>query len=85
MIVNKAISVISHCDIEGNIKPLKFKIVEDDMNFAIPVEHINRKIIRNINDKLTIIYTCISVIHEVKRNYEIHYIINECKWVLVKF
>lgn len=84
-VINKPIDVICHTDIEGNIKPLRIRVTNDDDSvFKFDVDSVIKFYNRKVDKIEMIIFTCRSVINEVQRTYELIYYKNTCKWVLSK-
>jgi len=84
-IIAKPIEMVSWTDMKGNIKPIRFKIAnEDESNSVIKVDKImfiDREKLAG-NDML--LFKCQSLIGNVQRLFELKYELRTCKWMLFK-
>lgn len=84
-VVAKPVEIISYTDNSGNLKPLRFRIIQDDETLeTISVDRIIRKTSEKFAGNQMIVFTCQSLINNKARVYEIKYELNTCKWILFK-
>ena len=77
-VVSKSIDVIACFEKDGGVKPLRFRISEDEE------EKVNREIEKlagNVMEK----FVCIASVNGVERIFEIKYELLTKKWILFKF
>lgn len=79
-IVEKSIEVIAIFDKNGNTKPWKFRILNEDGEYSAYFV----KVIDSKKDKDSIIYSCESEIQGYKKRYELKFNIASCRWLLYK-
>lgn len=84
-IIDKPIEMIASYDIEGNIKPLRYKVVENDMNNVVEVEHVLKSNNMPYNGMMCTFFTCKSVINGKMKLYELVYLRDTCVWKIHKF
>jgi hypothetical protein len=77
MDVNKPIEVIAIFDEKGTMTPLKFRILGEDGNqvFKVKIKTVDK-------DKIKIVYRCVTLVNGIQREVELHYMIQEHKWIL---
>ena len=84
-IIVKPIEVIAWTDTNGNIKPLRFKIANEDESISMikidRVGYVNKEKFAGNN---MLVFNCQSVINGMEKQYEIKYELNTCKWILFK-
>lgn len=84
-IVKKPIEVISYCDMQGNIKPMKFRFQDDDNCWInVKVDKIMKRDIEKLAGYKMLVYTCVSNIEGVQKIYELKCEIDSSKWLLFK-
>lgn len=79
-VVSKGIEVVAYFDIDGSIKPLKFRIEENDTYKVIKIEKI---ISTQLEDRI-LIFKCSSIIGDREMIFEIKYDIEQFTWILWK-
>jgi hypothetical protein len=79
-VVSKKIEVIAYFDIDGSIKPIKFRIEENDTYKVIKIEKI---ISTQLEDRI-LIFKCSSIISDREVIFEIKYDIENFTWILWK-
>ena len=80
IVVSKQIEVVAYFDIDGSIKPIKFRIEEADVYKVIKIEKI---ISTQWEDKM-LIFKCSATIADREKIFEIKYDIEKLTWVLWK-
>lgn len=84
-VVSKSIDVIAFFEKDGGVKPLRFRISEDEEEKVIKINRVvNRKIEKlagNVMEK----FVCIASVNGVERIFEIKYELLTKKWILFKF
>lgn len=84
-IVSKEIDIITLFDKGGNIKPIKFKLEDENGNTkVIKVDNILDSVSSNFAGESIIIYKCQSYIDNCIKRFEIKYEKRTCKWYLYK-
>ncbi|WP_243156051.1 hypothetical protein [Clostridium sp. C2-6-12] len=79
-VVSKEIEVIAYFDIDGSIKPIKFRIDENDTYKVIKIEKI---ISTQLEDRI-LLFKCSSFISDREVIFEIKYDIDNFTWILWK-
>ncbi|WP_291579889.1 hypothetical protein [Clostridium sp. UBA6640] len=82
-VVAQPIDMVAWFDSDGEIHPVKFRVV----NETTEVVKINKVIYREkekLAGNLMIIFRCQSNINNREKIYEIKYDLNSCKWILFK-
>lgn len=79
-VISKQIEMVAYFDIDGSIKPLKFRIEESDTYKVIKIEKV---ISTQWEDKI-LIFKCSSVIGDREMMFEIKYDTEKFTWVLWK-
>lgn len=83
-LVGKRISVISWCDEEGNVTPLRFKIKENDEEYVYKID----KVVTVKREKLAanpmLVFLCQSRINNIEKLFELKYDLGKCIWILYK-
>ena len=79
-VISKEIEIVAYFDIDGSIKPLKFRLEEDDTYKVIKIEKV---ISTQLEDKM-LIFKCSTTIGEREKVFEIKYDIENFTWVLWK-
>ena len=84
-IVVKPIEVVSWTDINGNIRPLRFKIINEDESISVlkieRVCYIDKEKFAGNN---LLVFNCQSIINGIEKQYELKYELSSCKWILFK-
>lgn len=79
-VISKKIEVVAYFDIDGSIKPIKFRIEENDTYKVIKIEKV---ISTQLEDKV-LIFKCNSTIGDREIIFEIKYDIEKFTWLLWK-
>lgn len=79
-VVSKQIEVVAYFDIDGSIKPIKFRIEEVETYKVIKIEKV---VSTQLEDKM-LIFKCNSTIGDREIIFEIKYDIEKFTWVLWK-
>jgi hypothetical protein len=79
-IYNKPVDMVAYFDAKGNIKPIKFKI-QDENGFDVVVKDI--QVIRKMKNALYITYGCNIKINNRQFTCELQYDLNTLKWILL--
>jgi len=80
----KPIRMISVTDFDGNIRPIRFQVEQQEELITIKVDYISQQHNEKLAGIPTIIYRCQSVINNVERIYELKYELMTYKWFLYK-
>lgn len=84
-VVNKKVSIIVHFDIDGNMKPIKMKL--DDENMETQIFKIEGSILVGtvkIGGAKYRLYKCQAVIGGCMRIFELRYNMDKLEWILFK-
>ncbi|EKQ56409.1 MULTISPECIES: hypothetical protein [unclassified Clostridium] len=79
-VVSKSIEVVAYFDTDGRIKPIKFRIEEND---GYKVIKISKIISTDLENKM-LVFRCSSVIGEKEIIFELKYDPENCTWILYK-
>lgn len=80
----KPIRMISVTEFDGNIRPIRFQVEQNEELITIKVDYISEQHTEKLAGIATIIYRCQSVINNVERVFELKYEIPTHKWFLYK-
>jgi len=84
-VLAKEIEMLFWSDKKGNLKPIRFRIENEDETLSTIVVE---KVITIDKEKLAgnhmLVYKCQSVIKGQERLYELKYSFDTCKWILWK-
>lgn len=84
-VVAKPIEVIAVTDTKGNIRPLRFKIInEDESESVIKIDRVICMEKEKLAGNYMLVYKCQSVIDCMETPYELKYELSSCKWMLFK-
>jgi hypothetical protein len=83
-IINREIEMIASHDREGNIRPIRFRITEDEENRFVPVNKVVKQTKEKFEGQEYIKFTCLVTVNELQVLSEIKYILKSCKWILFK-
>lgn len=84
-IVAKPIEVVSYTDDKGDIRPLRFRIQnEDQTTKVIRVDKVITKETEKLAGNYMLVFKCQSLIDNIQRLFEIKYELQTCKWILFK-
>jgi ribosomal protein S28E/S33 len=79
-VVAKPIEVISHTDTNGEVRPIRFRLTNEDETFkVIKIDKIIVKETEKLAGNVMLVYKCQSLIDEIKKIYEIKYELRTCK------
>ncbi|HCQ88944.1 MULTISPECIES: hypothetical protein [unclassified Clostridium] len=82
-VVAQPIDMVAWFDSDGEIHPVKFRIV-DETTEVVKINKIICKEKEKLAGNLMIIFRCQSIINNKEKIYEIKYDLNSCKWILFK-
>jgi hypothetical protein len=84
-ILAQPIEMISYTDNKGDVRPLRFRLVNEDE--SVKVIKIDKVIVKE-TEKLAgnnmLVFKCQSLIDNVERLFELKYELSTCKWMLFK-
>jgi len=83
-VVNKPIEMIAHNKPDGSIRPLRFRLQEEDELQVIKVDKIFASSIGEVDGNVTYIFSCMVAIHGINHMCEIRYDLMTTKWLLYK-
>jgi hypothetical protein len=84
-IVAKPIEVVSYTDDKGDIRPLRFRIQnEDQTTKVVRVDKVITKETEKLAGNYMLVFKCQSLIDNIQRLFEIKYELQTCKWILFK-
>lgn len=84
-VVAKAIEVVSYTDDKGDIRPLRFRIQnEDQTTKVIKIDKVITKETEKLAGNYMLVFKCQSLIDNIQRLFEIKYELQTCKWILFK-
>ncbi len=84
-LLRRPIAVIASFDPDGNTKPVRFKLInEDEEDIVIKVEKIIKRDMDKFAGNKMLKYTCESCINGEQRLFELSYELDTCKWYLYK-
>lgn len=83
-VVSKEIEVIAYFGADKGIRPLKFRIEEDNKWEVIKISKIINTNLEKICGKKMIVFTCNAVVKDIEKIFEIKFDIEGCKWILFK-
>lgn len=82
--INKPVEMISWSSADGEVKPIKFKIEDDDGVKTIKVGQIIRVDKIKLSGKTVLCYTCTSTVDDIERLYELRFFPETMQWVIYK-
>ncbi|WP_454052941.1 hypothetical protein [Clostridium sp. Marseille-Q7071] len=82
-VVAQPIDMVAWFDSDGEIHPVKFRIV-DETTEVVKINKIICKEKEKLAGNLMMIFRCQSIINDKEKIYEIKYDLNSCKWILFK-
>ncbi len=84
--IMRKIDIITWFDHEGNITPIKFKIIDENAEEAviIKVDRIIHRTKERFAGNTMIVFECQSMIDDVLKRYQIKYEIEKQRWFLYK-
>ncbi|MCB2290593.1 hypothetical protein LGK97_12525 [Clostridium sp. CS001] len=84
-IVAKSIEVVSYTDDKGDIRPLRFRIQnEDQTTKVVKIDKVITKETEKLAGNYMLVFKCQSLIDNIQRLFEIKYELQTCKWMLFK-
>lgn len=83
-IVSKEIDIITVFEKSGYIKPIKFRLEDEDSTKVIKVDKVLDCVSSNFAGENLLIYKCQSLIGDSIKLFEIKYEKRTCKWYLYK-
>ncbi len=83
-VINKDIDMIAWFKQDGQLIPLKFRLIEADENIVVKINKIVVKDILKVAGKTVHNFRCQSLIHGIETIYELRYCTNDFKWTLFK-
>lgn len=84
-VVSKSIDVIAFFEKDGGVKPLRFRISEDEEEKVIKINRVVNREIEKLAGNVMEKFVCIASVNRVERIFEIKYELLTKKWILFKF
>lgn len=84
-VVSKSIDVIACFEKGGGVKPLRFRISEDEEEKVIKINRVVNREIEKLAGNVMEKFVCIASVNGVERIFEIKYELLTKKWILFKF
>lgn len=84
-VVSKSIDVIAFFEKDGGVKPLRFRISEDEEEKVIKINRVVNREIEKLAGNVIEKFVCIASVNGVERIFEIKYELLTKKWILFKF
>ena len=84
-VVSKSIDVIAFFEKDGGVKPLRFRISEDEGEKVIKINRVVNREIEKLAGNVMEKFVCIASVNGVERIFEIKYELLTKKWILFKF
>ena len=84
-VVSKSIDVIAFFEKDGGVKPLRFRISEDEEEKVIKINRVVNREIEKLAGNVMEKFVCIASVNGVERIFEIKYELLTKKWILFKF
>ena len=83
-IVNKPIEMIAHNKPDGSIRPLRFRLQEEDELRVIKINKVFTSSIGKIGGNLVYMFKCMIEVNGITHMCEIRYDLMTTKWLLYK-
>ena len=84
-VVAKPIEVVSYTNIKGEIRPVRFRLTNEDESYkVIKIDKIVTKETEKLAGNIMLVYKCQSLVDGIQKIYEIKYELSTCKWMLFK-
>ncbi len=83
-VVAKSIEMIAWFNEEGKIRPIKFKVKDDDKYEVIKVERIIKSGVEKYAGNVMLVFDCQSEINGENKIYQLKYEIETNRWILFK-
>lgn len=84
-VVSKSIDVIAFFEKDGGVKPLRFRISEDEEEKVIKINRVVNREIEKLAGNVMEKFVCIASVNGLERIFEIKYELLTKKWILFKF
>jgi len=84
-ILNKSINVVAAFNTQGEIRPIKFKLLEEDEERVIIIDRLIDRRIEKVAAATYVTFICQSVICNTEKVYELRYNKKDMNWQLYKF
>jgi hypothetical protein len=84
MVINRSIEMIAHNKPDGSIRPLRFRMMEEDELQVIKVNKVFTSRVEKIDGKLTYVFNCMVSPRGLNHMCEIRYDLATTKWILHK-
>lgn len=83
-VLNKPIEMIAHNKPDGSIRPLRFRIMENDELKVLKIDKIFTSSIAKIEGIPTYVFSCMVTANGINHMCEIRYDMNNTRWRLHK-
>lgn len=83
-VLNKEIDMIVWFNPEGQIRPIRFRLLEEEENIVIEVNKVIYKTEEKISGKKVHTFKCQSLINGIEKAYELRYLSENLRWILFK-
>ena len=84
-VVSKSIDVIAFFEKDGGVKPLRFRISEDEEEKVIKINRVVNREIEKLAGNVMEKFVCSSCIDGIEKIFEIKYDVTKYKWILFKY
>ena len=84
-VVSKSTDVIACFEKDGGVKPLRFRINEDEEERVIKINRVVNREIEKLAGNVMEKFVCIASVNGIERIFEIKYELLTKKWILFKF
>lgn len=84
MVINRSIEMIAHNKPDGSIRPLRFRMNEEDELQVIKVDKVFTSRMEKIDGKLTYVFSCMVALNGINHMCEIRYDMMSTQWRLYK-
>jgi hypothetical protein len=83
MLLPKIIEVVSYFKPDGEIKPIRFRIMEDDEHWeVVKIKRVLQQDMVKTKSYSHVIFRCEAIVHECKRYLVIKFDMKSFKWYL---
>lgn len=83
-VLNKEVDMIVWFNPEGQVRPIRFRLTEDDEKIVIEVNKVIHITEEKISGKKVRTFKCQSIVNGIEKTYELRYHSDELKWILFK-
>lgn len=83
-VVARKIEMIAYFKDDGAIKPIRFRIEEENKCEVIKINKIIKTDIEKFCGNKMYVFTCSAVIKDIEKVFEIKYDVEKCTWILYK-